>query len=163
MPDDLAALTAAVVAGDRNSAAVLTQTAVDAGQDPRRVLDAMTAAMDAVGRRFQDGEIFVPEMLISARAMKAGMAILEPRLAAAGVAPEHTAVVGTIPGTAARRTANVSSWAHSRVLVGQRPRTTNPDRAWSPRWNGAISTGCCSMTTPRLPGGLERKRAGSRH
>ncbi len=39
----------------------------------------MTSAMDTIGRKFQDGEIFVPEMLIAARAMKAGTAILEPR------------------------------------------------------------------------------------
>jgi 5-methyltetrahydrofolate--homocysteine methyltransferase len=58
----------------------------------------MTAAMDVIGRRFQDGDIFVPEMLIAARAMKAGTAILEPLLAAAGVVPEFRAVVGTVEG-----------------------------------------------------------------
>ena len=45
----------------------------------------MTSAMDVVGRRFQDGELFVPEMLIAARAMKTGMTILEPVLRDAGV------------------------------------------------------------------------------
>ncbi len=98
MPADLAALTAAVEAGDRAAAAELTRGALEAGEDPERVLGAMTAAMDAVGRRFQDGEIFVPEMLISARAMKAGTAVLEPALVAAGVVPEFTAVVGTVEG-----------------------------------------------------------------
>ncbi len=58
----------------------------------------MTAAMDVVGRRFQAGELFVPEMLIAARAMKAGTAILEPVLVAAGIRPQHTAVVGTVEG-----------------------------------------------------------------
>jgi 5-methyltetrahydrofolate--homocysteine methyltransferase len=95
---DLAALTAAVEAGNRAAAAELTQAALDAGTDPREVLGAMTAAMDVVGRRFQDGELFVPEMLIAARAMKAGTAILEPVLAAAGVVPEFRAVVGTVEG-----------------------------------------------------------------
>ncbi|MHB8961023.1 MAG: B12-binding domain-containing protein, partial [Candidatus Limnocylindrales bacterium] len=94
----LAALTAAVETGDRAAAAELTQGALDAGADPGAVLGAMTAAMDVVGRRFQDGEIFVPEMLIAARAMKAGTAILEPALIAAGVVPEFTAVVGTVEG-----------------------------------------------------------------
>ena len=98
MAADLAALTAAVEAGDRAAAAELTRAALDEGLDPRSVLAAMTAAMDAVGRRFQDGELFVPEMLIAARAMKAGSAVLEPALAAAGVAPEFTAVVGTVEG-----------------------------------------------------------------
>ena len=95
---DLAALTAAVEAGNRATATIETQAALDAGMDPREVLGAMTAAMDVVGRKFQDGELYVPEMLIAARAMKAGMAILEPVLAAAGVVPEFRAVVGTVEG-----------------------------------------------------------------
>jgi len=95
---DLAALTAAVEAGNRTSAATLTQAAVDEGVDPKVILGAMTAAMDSVGRRFQEGDLFVPEMLIAARAMKAGTAILEPVLLAAGVEPEFTAVVGTVEG-----------------------------------------------------------------
>ena len=95
---DLAELTAAVEAGNRVASASETQAALDAGLDPRTVLDAMTAAMDVVGRRFQEGELFVPEMLIAARAMKAGMEILEPVLLAAGVKPEYRAVVGTVDG-----------------------------------------------------------------
>jgi len=95
---DLAALTAAIEAGNRVAAAELTQAAVDAGTDPRDALGAMTVAMDVIGRKFQDGDIFVPEMLIAARAMKAGTAILEPLLAAAGVVPEFRAVVGTVEG-----------------------------------------------------------------
>jgi len=95
---DLAALTAAVEAGNRNAAAELTQAALSDGTDPAIVLAAMTAAMDSVGRKFQDGDIFVPEMLIAARAMKAGTVILEPALVAAGVTPEFTAIVGTVEG-----------------------------------------------------------------
>lgn len=95
---DLSALTAAVEAGNRTVAATETQAALDAGVDPRTVLDAMTAAMDVVGRKFQEGELFVPEMLIAARAMKAGTQILEPVLAAAGVVPEFRAIVGTVEG-----------------------------------------------------------------
>ncbi len=68
------------------------------GTDPKTVLDAMTAAMDVVGRKFQEGELYVPEMLIAARAMKAGTEILEPHLAAAGVVPEFRAVIGTVEG-----------------------------------------------------------------
>jgi 5-methyltetrahydrofolate--homocysteine methyltransferase len=95
---DLAALTAAVEAGNRAVAVAETQAALDAGIDPKTVLDAMTAAMDVVGRKFQEGELYVPEMLIAARAMKAGTEILEPLLAAAGVVPEFRAVVGTVEG-----------------------------------------------------------------
>jgi 5-methyltetrahydrofolate--homocysteine methyltransferase len=86
------------VAGDRASAATLTRDALDEGTNPREVLAAMIAAMDLVGRRFQDGVIFVPEMLVSARAMKEATAILEPVLAKAGIRPEHRAVVGTVQG-----------------------------------------------------------------
>lgn len=95
---DLAALTAAVEAGNRTVVAAETQAALDEGIHPKTILDAMTAAMDGVGRRFQDGELFVPEMLIAARAMKAGTVLLEPILAAAGVRPEFRAVVGTVEG-----------------------------------------------------------------
>ena len=95
---DLTALTAAVEAGNRTVAAAETLAALDAGVDPRTVLAAMTAAMDVVGKKFQEGELFVPEMLIAARAMKAGTEILEPVLAAAGVKPEFRAVVGTVEG-----------------------------------------------------------------
>jgi 5-methyltetrahydrofolate--homocysteine methyltransferase len=95
---DLSALTAAVEAGNRSAAEAETRAALDAGVDPRDVLGAMTSAMDVVGRKFQDGELFVPEMLIAARAMKTGMAILEPVLVDAGVRPEHRAVIGTVEG-----------------------------------------------------------------
>ena len=58
----------------------------------------MTTAMEVIGAKFQCNEIYVPEMLISARAMKEATAILEPVLVAAGIQPEHTAVIGTIKG-----------------------------------------------------------------
>ena len=95
---DLEALAAAIEAGDRATAKAITQAAVDEGMDPTSVLDAMTRAMEVIGNRFQCNEIYVPEMLISARAMKEAMAVLEPVLTAAGVRPEHTAVIGTIKG-----------------------------------------------------------------
>jgi 5-methyltetrahydrofolate--homocysteine methyltransferase len=95
---DLETLRRAIVDGDREASVKAARLALDGGTDPTVVLGAMTVAMDIVGRRFQDGEMFVPEMLISARAMKEALAILEPLLAAAGVRPEHTAVVGTVEG-----------------------------------------------------------------
>lgn len=95
---DLAALTAAIEAGDRDAAARITSDAIEDGLDPQTILDAMTAAMALIGARFSSGEIFVPEMLISARAMKAAMAVLEPGLAGAGVKPVVTAVIGTVQG-----------------------------------------------------------------
>ncbi len=97
MPD-LATLTAAIMAGDQATAALVTQAALDRGADPKALLAAMTEALDVIGDRFQCGELFVPEMLVSARAMKDAMAVLEPVLTASGIHPEHTAVIGSVKG-----------------------------------------------------------------
>jgi 5-methyltetrahydrofolate--homocysteine methyltransferase len=96
---DLTALTAAIEAGDRHTATRLTQEAIDAGVGPQEILDAMTRAMTEVGRRFACNEgVYVPEMLISARAMRESSELLEPLLVAEGIRPEHTAVLGTVQG-----------------------------------------------------------------
>ena len=96
---DLAALTAAVEAGDRARAVELTQAAIDEGVPPDEILEAMTEAMTEVGRKFACNEgVYVPEMLISAHAMKEASALLEPLLAESGVTPDHTAVIGTVQG-----------------------------------------------------------------
>ncbi|MGA9597738.1 MAG: corrinoid protein [Acidimicrobiia bacterium] len=95
---DLAKLQQAVEEGDREAAVEITQAALTEGISPKEVLDAMTAAMDVVGARFQRGDLFVPEMLIAARAMKEALVVLEPELVAAGVEPEFTAVIGTVAG-----------------------------------------------------------------
>lgn len=95
---DTSALAAAIERGDRAAAVGLTREAIDAGMAPDAVLAAMSGAMDRIGTRFQANEIFVPEMLVAARAMKEVTALLEPLLANAGIQPEHTAVIGTIQG-----------------------------------------------------------------
>jgi 5-methyltetrahydrofolate--homocysteine methyltransferase len=95
---NLNGLTAAIVAGDRGTAVRLTGEAIAAGDDPAAILDAMTAAMQLIGHKFQCNEIYVPEMLISARAMKEATAMLEPVLAGAGIRPIGTAVIGTVQG-----------------------------------------------------------------
>ena len=97
MPD-LRALSAAIVIGDRATAVRLTQEAVDGGLPARAILDAMTDGMAEVGARFQAEQIFVPEMLVAARAMREATAVLEPLLVGAGIRPIATAVVGTIQG-----------------------------------------------------------------
>jgi 5-methyltetrahydrofolate--homocysteine methyltransferase len=95
---DLALLTTAIEAGDRIAATSHTQAAIDDLADPATILAAMTDAMETVGQRFQRNEIFIPEMLISARAMKEATALLEPLLVGAGVRPDFTAVIGTVKG-----------------------------------------------------------------
>ena len=106
---DLRELAAAIEVGDRTSAVRLTSEALQASVKPQEILDAMTDAMGIIGRRFQDGDIFVPEMLIAARAMKQAMAILEPVLVEAGIRPEHTAASG--PSRAISTTSARTSWA----------------------------------------------------
>ena len=96
--DDLSTLTEAIEIGDRTTAVDLTRAAVESGTDTQAILDAMTGAMEVVGKRFQFNEIFVPEMLVAARAMKESLTVLEPVLVKAGISPKHTAVIGTIKG-----------------------------------------------------------------
>jgi 5-methyltetrahydrofolate--homocysteine methyltransferase len=75
------------------------QEALDSGIDPKVILDeGMIAAMAEVGRLFEAGEYFVPEMLIAARAMKAGLAILKPHLVQANVKSTGKVVIGTDQG-----------------------------------------------------------------
>jgi len=95
---DFPKLTEAIEAGDRDTAKAEVTAAIDSGADAQSILDAMTAAMDHVGAKFQRNEVFVPEMLIAARAMKEAMALLEPRLVEAGIKPKFTAIVGTVQG-----------------------------------------------------------------
>jgi 5-methyltetrahydrofolate--homocysteine methyltransferase len=97
MPD-LEILREAIMAGDRKTAVALTTDAINAGMDPQSVLDAMTDAMAMIGDRFQRHDIFVPEMLVAARAMQEATAVLESVLIGAGLKPTATAVIGTVKG-----------------------------------------------------------------
>jgi len=95
---DLAGLSEAIEAGDRDGAVARTAAAIAEGITPQAILDAMTDAMDGVGEDFQANLIFVPEMLVAARAMRESMALLEPILVRAGIQPEARAIIGTVRG-----------------------------------------------------------------
>jgi len=95
---DLKRLQVAVEVGDRETAVSVTEEALHEGIPPLVILDSMTDAMGVVGDRFARQEIYVPEMLISARAMKAALALLEPLLIGSGHRPDKIAVMGTIKG-----------------------------------------------------------------
>ena len=97
MPD-LDKLFQAIKNGKNKEAVALTKEAIDGNVPPQQILDQMIASMDDVGRRFQRNEAFVPEMLIAARAMKESMALLEPKLVAAGIKPIAKAIIGTVEG-----------------------------------------------------------------
>jgi 5-methyltetrahydrofolate--homocysteine methyltransferase len=76
-----------------------TQILLGRGWDPKRVLDdALVGGMNIVGEDFRDGILFVPEVLLAANAMKAGMAILRPLLAETGAKPIGKMVIGTVKG-----------------------------------------------------------------
>ena len=74
------------------------QEAIDAGFAPEEVLNKMISAMDVVGEKFKNGEIFVPEMLIAAKAMKKGVEVLKPLLAAGAAGALGKVVIGTVAG-----------------------------------------------------------------
>jgi 5-methyltetrahydrofolate--homocysteine methyltransferase len=88
-----------VIEGNAKSAAAQVQQALDEGLEAEVILNtALIPAMTEVGQRFEDGEYFVPEMLISARAMQAGLKLLKPLLAASGAEPIGTVAIGTVKG-----------------------------------------------------------------
>jgi len=92
-------LSAAVIAGRSKDAKAATQQALDAQIPLQEIVDnALVSAMSVIGEKFKRNEIFVPEMLIAARAMKESMSMLEPLLAKAGIVPKYTAVIGTVQG-----------------------------------------------------------------
>ena len=89
----------AILAGDMAAVTERVQEAVDAGLPAEDILKkALVPAMTEVGRRFEEGEYFVPEMLISARAMQSGLVILKPLLIASDVKATGKVVIGTVQG-----------------------------------------------------------------
>ena len=74
------------------------QEALDAGFDAGEILGKMISAMDVVGEKFKNGEIFVPEMLIAAKAMKKGVEVLKPHLASGTAGALGKVVIGTVSG-----------------------------------------------------------------
>jgi 5-methyltetrahydrofolate--homocysteine methyltransferase len=96
---DLKALSEAVIKGDHNTAVEITRQAIDEGIDPGTILaDGLIAGMNYIGVRFKANEVYIPEVLIAARAMKMAMEILEPKLVEAGVQPMGKALIGTVQG-----------------------------------------------------------------
>ena len=98
MPD-LKQLYESVVSGDAKTTQALTKQALADGVDPLKLVnDYMVPAMDEVGRRFEANEYFVPELLISARAMKSALELIRPLLTARGDQPLGRVAIGTVKG-----------------------------------------------------------------
>jgi 5-methyltetrahydrofolate--homocysteine methyltransferase len=98
MNSPLELLTEAIKAGKRKDAKAATEAAIAAQTPPEEILAALGAGMDDVGKRFKANEIFVPEVLVAARAMQTSMVLLEPLLVDSGIQPEFTVVIGTVDG-----------------------------------------------------------------
>jgi 5-methyltetrahydrofolate--homocysteine methyltransferase len=88
-----------ILNGENKVVPVKVQAALDEGVDASRILnEGMIAAMAEVGRLFEEGEYYVPEMLISARSMQAGLAVLKPHLMQANIKSAGKVVAGTVKG-----------------------------------------------------------------
>jgi len=88
-----------VINGDLNATQNQVRAALAKNIPPEKILaDGLIAAMNEVGKLFENNEFFIPEMLVSARAMRGGLAILRPKLAAEDIQPIGKVVIGTAQG-----------------------------------------------------------------
>jgi 5-methyltetrahydrofolate--homocysteine methyltransferase len=94
----LQVLAQALEAGDRDRVEALTRAALARRTEPRDILSALLAGMAVVGERFRDHEIFLPDVLLAARAMNAAMVLLKPLLVRDGIPTLGTIVLGTVAG-----------------------------------------------------------------
>ncbi len=96
---DFQKLADSIIAGNAPLAKELTDQAIKEGHPPKEILDeGLIAGMNVVGVKFRNNEIYVPEVLISARAMKAALELLRPLLTQTGVEPKGKVVLGTVKG-----------------------------------------------------------------
>jgi 5-methyltetrahydrofolate--homocysteine methyltransferase len=96
---DMGAISAALQKGKAADVVRLVKEALAEGVPARKILDeGLIAAMSIVGEKFKKNEVYVPEVLIAARAMNQGTAALAPALAAAGIKPAHKMALGTVKG-----------------------------------------------------------------
>lgn len=96
---DFEAIRNAIIEGNRDAVQALVTAAVEGREDAGRILDqGMIPAMREMGDRFSRNEAYVPELLVTARAMQAGLSILEPLLADSGRVPRGRVAIGTVKG-----------------------------------------------------------------
>jgi 5-methyltetrahydrofolate--homocysteine methyltransferase len=92
-------MAADLMKGKANDVKAAVEQALADGLEPGTILtEGLLSGMGIIGARFKKNEVYVPEVLIAARAMKAGMEILQPQLALSGVEPKGIAIVGTVKG-----------------------------------------------------------------
>jgi len=89
----------ALFKGNKAEVAKLTRQALDEGMDIRTILQqGLIASMEIIGKKFKNNEIFIPEVLIAAKAMHAGVEVLEPHFVKHGIKPVGKVVIGTVKG-----------------------------------------------------------------
>jgi 5-methyltetrahydrofolate--homocysteine methyltransferase len=99
MDDIIKIIYQGVLEGDREAVTAAVQEAITAKMTAEKILkEGMMSAMSEVGRLFEEGEYFVPELLIAARAMQGGMELLKPMLVAEDIEPVGRIVIGTVKG-----------------------------------------------------------------
>ena len=99
MPNILEQMQTDLYNGDMEAVEKATRKALDEGMSPKEILDdGLIAGMDVVGRDFKAGDLYIPEVLLCARAMHAGLEVLRPLLAESGVPAQGKLVIGTVAG-----------------------------------------------------------------
>jgi 5-methyltetrahydrofolate--homocysteine methyltransferase len=158
----LSDLTAAVIAGKRADTVRLTQELLDAGVRPQAIVEeGLVPGMAIIGEQFKRNEIFVPEMLVAARAMKEALKLLEPLLAAAGVKPKYTAVIGTVQGDLHDIGKNLVStmWRGANFAVVDLGTNVTPERyVAAAREHKAQIVGLSALLTTTMPAMKETVR-----
>ncbi len=164
--NELNQLTTAVETGNRNEATKLVKALLATGMAPLDIVEkALVPGMANVGEKFKNNQVFVPEMLIAARAMKESMAILEPLLVQAGIKPKYTAVIGTVQGDLHDIGKNLVAmmWKGANFAVVDLGTNVAPDRfvAAAKEHNAQIVGLSALLTTtmPAMKDAVEKMRA----
>ncbi len=151
----LSELTDAVTAGKKNEVVRITQELLAAGVAPQAIVEqGLVPGMGIVGERFKRNEIFVPEMLIAARAMKESLKLLEPLLARAGITPKYTAVIGTVQGDLHDIGKNLVAmmWRGANFNIVDLGTNVSPEKyVEAARQHGAHLVGLSALLTTTMP------------
>ncbi|MEN9401626.1 MAG: hypothetical protein RL091_329 [Verrucomicrobiota bacterium] len=152
----------AVAGGKRIDTIRLTQELLAAGSQPQEIVDqSLVPGMALVGEQFRCNEIFVPEMLVAARAMKEALKLLEPLLVSAGIKPKYTVVIGTVQGDLHDIGKNLVSmmWKGANFAVVDLGTNVTPERyVAAAREHGAHIVGLSALLTTTMPAMREAVR-----
>jgi 5-methyltetrahydrofolate--homocysteine methyltransferase len=152
---DMQTLSIAVEKGQRAEARQLTQALLDAGTRPLDIVEqGLVPGMTAIGEKFRCNEVFVPEMLVAAGAMKECMKLLEPLLAKGGIKPKHTVVLGTVQGDLHDIGKNLVAmmWRGANIHVVDLGTNVRPARfVEAVREHGAQAVGLSALLTTTMP------------